>query len=73
LAKYGQYHKTCFKCDTCCKPLDGPFSQYQETSEDNGLFCQRCFEGKFGSNPVIPQEHADTSTIIIAADGKGTF
>ncbi len=75
LAKCGLYHKTCFKCDDCNKNLDAPFSKYQETTTTAesdagaGLYCQRCFEEKFGSNPA-PNIYAKTSAIV-AVDGKG--
>ena len=69
-SKAGIYHKVCFKCDSCQKNLDSLSAQYLETQLDNGLFCHRCFEEKFGSITSAPNIYSETAKII-AVDEKG--
>ena len=69
-AKAGIYHKVCFKCDSCQKNLDSLSAQYLETQDNNGLFCHRCFEEKFGSITSAPNIYSETAKII-AVDEKG--
>ena len=70
IPKAGIYHKVCFKCDNCQKNLDTLSAQYLETQNDNGLFCHKCFEEKFGSITNAPNIYSETSKII-AVDDKG--
>ena len=39
-----KYHKDCFYCDECKKPLDMRFFNH-----DNGIYCENCYRTKFSS------------------------
>ena len=69
-AKCGLYHKICFKCDTCSKRLDSLSSKYVEVTESDELFCQKCFDEKYGTNSVVTNVYAETSKIV-SVDGTG--
>lgn len=39
-----KFHKGCFKCEVCNKPLDSTLCNERESK----LYCKKCYAGNFG-------------------------
>jgi len=58
--KYGCYHKKCFKCLKCKRPLD-----YATLSEgpDNEVYCKNCYSYEHGHKAKPNLHEADVTTL----------
>jgi len=64
--KYGYYHKKCFKCMKCKRPLD-----YQTLSEgpDNEVYCKNCYAYEHG-HKAKPNLHDSDVTTLQGEEGE---
>jgi len=58
--KYGSYHRQCFKCMKCKRPLD-----YQTLAEgpDNDIYCKNCYSYTHGHKSKANLHDADCSQL----------
>merc|ERR1719219_2994160 len=63
--KYGAYHRQCFKCMKCKRPLD-----YQTLAEgpDNDIYCNHCYELIHGKKAKTKSMPLDTTSIMGEAE-----
>ena len=60
--KFGAYHKKCFKCLKCKRPLD-----YQTLSEgpDSEVYCANCYSHEHGHKAKPTLHDADVTVIQV--------
>ena len=60
--KWGSYHRKCFKCMKCKRPLD-----YATLSEgpDNEVYCKNCYSYEHGHKAKPNLHDADVSTLQV--------
>ena len=59
------YHKNCFRCVECNKPLD---SLTNNDGADGGLYCKKCYRAKYGPqtrSSDVDHKLIDLSTIKV--------
>ena len=61
--KCGYYHKKCFKCATCKRPLD-----YQLLSEgpDKEIYCKNCYSYEHGHKAKPNLQTADETLLQVS-------
>jgi hypothetical protein len=65
------YHKQCLSCDDCRSRLDSTLVNPYEAPDGCGVFCKRCFAGRFGEGGK--QLTYSNTAVITASDGSGEF
>ena len=68
--KYGAYHKKCFKCQKCKRPLD-----YATLSEgpDSEVYCKFCYSYEHGHKSKPNLHDADVTTLPVITEDLQSF
>lgn len=66
-SKFASYHRKCFTCKSCAKPLDSSLSDVV-VGPDNDIYCSKCNKILFDQSTAVA--YSDPKSIT-AKDGKG--